>query len=399
MKRFLINNPSLHTNGGGEKEMGYFCQFLENTYKDISIDILVYNYFGTDIFGKNMTNIEKLNERFGVSLRNTHIVNFKGDYGDSEIANTILAVKLIMLSSKYDVFINWAFQSKQFAKAKINLYRCMFPPKPANVGTHIRSKFYWKLANRSFSTMYDAYLPNSEYSKYWLNTYWPEIPEEKQLLLYPPVLHEKSTVVVEQASHDDKKNIILSVGRFFVEGHNKKQLEMVKCFIDHEKQFQDYSYHLAGALTNREEDRHYVEQIKQLARKHPNIVLHINCSEDELTALYRSAKIFWHATGFGESQQKNPEKVEHFGITTVEAMHYGVIPIVINAGGQREIVSLGVNGFLWNTFDECVDYTRKVIADDNLRIEMALAARIRSNDYSIESFYKNCEKICNKLGI
>lgn len=374
--------------------MGYFCQFLENTYQDISIDILVYNYFGTDVFGKNKTSIARLNERFGLKLKHTCIVCFKGNYGESEIMNGILTAKLLMLSINYDVFINWEFQSKQFAKAKVNIYRCMFPPKPSDTKSHSRSNIYRKLANYVFSNCYNAYLPLSEYSEYWLNQYWPRIPCSKQYLLYPPVLNNYDVY-----PNDNKKNIILSVGRFFVEGHNKKQLEMVKCFIKHEKYFEGYEYHLAGALADRVEDKEYVDQIKQLTEGHPNIFLHINCSYDELKNLYKSAKIFWHATGYGVDPNENPEQMEHFGITTVEAMNFSVVPVVINAGGQSEIVNNAVNGFLWNTLDECAEYTRILISDENLRCTMAEKASMRSKDFSIQAFYRNCSAICNSIGI
>ena len=53
---------------------------------------------------------------------------------------------------------------------------------------------------------------------------------------------------------------------------------------------------------------------------------------------YKLAKIYWHASGFGEDLETHPEKAEHFGITTVEAMINGLVPIVIDAGGQKEIV-------------------------------------------------------------
>jgi len=37
--------------------------------------------------------------------------------------------------------------------------------------------------------------------------------------------------------------------------------------------------------------------------------------------------------------------LEHFGITTVEAMAAGCVPLVYDSGGQAEIVSSGYNGY------------------------------------------------------
>ena len=59
--------------------------------------------------------------------------------------------------------------------------------------------------------------------------------------------------------------------------------------------------------------------------------------------------------------------MEHFGITTVEAMAAGCVPVVINKAGQREIVEDGVSGFLWNTWGELKDRTQLLAEDGNLR--------------------------------
>jgi glycosyltransferase involved in cell wall biosynthesis len=65
------------------------------------------------------------------------------------------------------------------------------------------------------------------------------------------------------------------------------------------------------------------------------------------------------------------------------------VPVVINKGGQPEIVEHGVNGFLWETLDELRDYTTRLINDDDLRVKMSEAARKRAQVFSTESFIAN----------
>ena len=91
-----------------------------------------------------------------------------------------------------------------------------------------------------------------------------------------------------------------------------------------------------------------------------------NLGRDCLKKYFELAKVFWHAAGYGESEQR-PEMFEHFGIVTVEAMAAGCVPVVINKGGQSEIVRHGVSGFLWDTFDELKEYTLLLARDDGLR--------------------------------
>ena len=67
-------------------------------------------------------------------------------------------------------------------------------------------------------------------------------------------------------------------------------------------------------------------------------------------------------------------------------MAAGCVPIVINRGGQREIVEHGVTGFLWNTLDELKRYTLLVARDPALRSRVAEAARQRAACFTPERF-------------
>jgi len=51
---------------------------------------------------------------------------------------------------------------------------------------------------------------------------------------------------------------------------------------------------------------------------------------------------------------------EAFGVSVVEAMKYGCIPIVSNAFALPEVV--GNNGYIINTKLECIDAIKKVLS-------------------------------------
>jgi glycosyltransferase involved in cell wall biosynthesis len=82
--------------------------------------------------------------------------------------------------------------------------------------------------------------------------------------------------------------------------------------------------------------------------------------------------------------------MEHFGISTVEAMAAGCVPVVINKGAQPEIVEHGVSGFLWNTLEELRAYTIRLIKDNALLESMAQAARRRAQLFSRENYVERC---------
>jgi glycosyltransferase involved in cell wall biosynthesis len=77
---------------------------------------------------------------------------------------------------------------------------------------------------------------------------------------------------------------------------------------------------------------------------------------------------------------------EHFGITTVEAMAAGAVPIVHGSGGQTEIVRRGVDGHLWSTVPELVARTVEVAGDRVLRERMMKAAIASALRFSRQVF-------------
>ena len=110
-----------------------------------------------------------------------------------------------------------------------------------------------------------------------------------------------------------------------------------------------------------------------------------NLERSRLRQLYAQARIFWHAAGYGECDER-PELSEHFGMATVEAMSAGCIPVVINKGRQPEIVEHGVSGFLWNSLVELKEYTAVLMRDELLRARMQQAALARAALLSRERF-------------
>jgi glycosyltransferase involved in cell wall biosynthesis len=90
---------------------------------------------------------------------------------------------------------------------------------------------------------------------------------------------------------------------------------------------------------------------------------------------------------------------EHFGITTVEAMAAGCVPVVIDKAGQREIVRHGTDGYRWTTLAELEALTRMVAGDEPLRARLAAAAVERAAAFSEEAFATRWREIAAGLGL
>jgi len=230
-----------------------------------------------------------------------------------------------------------------------------------------------------FLDSYQKIISISEYSSYWIQKYW----KRQSTILFPPV----DIGSFASSKNAVREKAILSVGRFFPLHHNKKQHELAAAFIDMVKKYpremEGYKLYLAGGLEDRPGHREYVENIRKISEGYPVEVL-ANISFERLAGLFRKASIFWHASGLGEDERSHPEKFEHFGITTVEAMSAGCIPVVIRKGGQKEIVRDGINGFTFLDLEELqektLDIIRGKIDEEAVRKEAAAGSRRFSNE-------------------
>jgi glycosyltransferase involved in cell wall biosynthesis len=119
------------------------------------------------------------------------------------------------------------------------------------------------------------------------------------------------------------------------------------------------------------------------------VVLHPDASGAELRQLYGEASIYWHAAGLDEDPDRHPERLEHFGITTVEAMSAGAVPVVIDAAGQTEIVEHGVSGYRFRDLDDLVAHTLRLVDDGEQRDKMSLAAEERAQLFGWDAFVSN----------
>lgn len=135
-----------------------------------------------------------------------------------------------------------------------------------------------------------------------------------------------------------------------------------------------------------------VESLKKSSEGYPIEIIE-SPAFSEIRDLYGRSRIFWTASGFGEDEGNHPEKVEHFGISTVEAMAAGAIPFAYNAGGYRETIDDGRDGILWKTIPELVRKTKFILEDPKNARAIARIAQEDANHYSEERFEREVREI------
>lgn len=342
-RTMLLRDDFLNTAGGGERTVGTLARAYMDKYQ-------------TAIFAQGEPVIlrDRIAERLGIDLFPVELTQ-------------------AMSENPPDVYMNCEWSSdKPGIGTERNLYWAMFP--------HAIGKGQVAM----WLTTYDTIVANSQFTQEHIRDRWGR----DSIVIYPPVR------LFPCPDLTAKTQSIMSIGRFFPAEHSKKQDVLVDAFLGSDLPKAGWTLHLCGSVkTENPHHMKYLDAIRQKAGDAlgVSVRLHLNCTHDEIMSVAREATIFWHATGYGE---RDPGSFEHFGIATVEAMSAGCIPVVINFGGQPEIVEEGKSGFLWSAPAELIGRTEDIATlPDARRIALADAAIRQAAGFSEARFIGELEQL------
>lgn len=388
-KKAAIYDPYLDTLGGGER----YCLSVA--------EILLKNGYAVDLFWSgNPDLLNQAQNRFSLSIEKINIVpdifhihKQKIDLAldgqtlpkitSKAIGNQNIYQKVKTLLQKYqttknyDLFFYLSDGSVPLLFSKNNLLHVQVPFLNRNTP-------YQKIANTIKLLLFKKIICNSEFT----SKFTQSNQKTKKFVLYPPVDIEKFS------SSETKQNIILSVGRFDNILNAKKQDVLINSFSKLSAQNPKWKLVLAGGSLEKSENNSYLKHLRYISKNLP-VEFMVNPDFPTLKKLYSQSKIYWHAAGYGVDENINPQNTEHFGITVVEAMSSGLIPIVIAKGGLPEIISHEENGFLWNTTEELIAKTNLLIASPETQKSMSQKAVQSCKIFSKENFEKKLLSIIN----
>ena len=333
--KILIFTPYLDTLGGGEQYVLQFAQCMAHRHQ-------------LTLVWKNPTTLTAAAKRFRFNLRSLSIIPF-------------LPPRSRL--SEYDLVFFVSDGSVPFLPFTKSILLFMSPFLQVK-GRSLINQF--KLKFITYVVCFSRYTKEFIDAEFTINSN----------LIYPSVTIPKLTII--------KKNIILSVGRFTQTLHLKRQDALIDAFIDLEPQLPGWSLIIAGGTEPGSTS--FLNQLKTKARGH-RISLKTNASPTTLNRLYAQAKIYWHAAGFGTDLRSNPQKAEHFGISIVEAMGQGAVPLVFNAGGPKEIVT-SKSGRTWNHLKELKDLSLNLAKNESFMHLLAQGAKHRAKYFSRDKFCK-----------
>lgn len=340
MKRIFIHSPYWLTKGGGERYSLTVAECLSEDF-EVFADAMSTDY------------LEEVSKHLGINLKRVKIIS-----GENFMKN---------MSNFFGVF--WVSDGSipsLLARKRVIHFQAPFK--------NISGK---SLKNR-IKLLGVKIVCNSFYTKEFIDREFGVSSE----VIYPPV-------EIDRFKPGGKQKLILSVGRFSTSSQYKRPEVLIKTFKRLvENGLKSWRFVVVGIVED-EESRIAMTALRTLAKGFP-IAIRTNLSHDRLVRLYEQTAIYWHAAGFGVDLNKNPERAEHFGISVVEAMAAGAVPVVFAAGGPKEVVRPEKDGLWWQTLPELSRQTLRLIEDEDLREQLAGKGRERAKLFSKERF---CQEI------
>jgi glycosyltransferase involved in cell wall biosynthesis len=349
-------HPSLNAGGGSERVCLTIVEALKS--KDYNVTL------GT--FEK--TNWENLKEIFGdITKPDVEIVR-RRFFGKSAYGELLNFHRFLSCTSKNYELVVISCASPWFycpTKEKAIIYMNLVPVnylrgfKRAYLTPYIftQGRFLKKAKNKIILT-------NSLFS----SKIFEYIFSLKPQVVYPPI-NLKSF-----SSGPYKENLIVSVGRF----DPYKNYEILIKALSH---IQNGKCYIVGSIYDITSVR-YFNKLKMLI-KHlkidDKVKLIVNSSFEVLKSILSKAKIYVHCASF-----------EYFGISIIEAMACGCVPIVHKSGGAYiDVVDRGKYGLTFNNINELIDNMNLLLEDDGLFRNFSQKAIERSNFFNKQKFKEN----------
>jgi len=267
----------------------------------------------------------------------------------------------------FDLILNTAEVANQPAARLPAVQYCYFPEYFSHLESDSRTKlwepYYWpaRVFYRSRVSQIDLLLAVSNFTKEFVKEKWGR----DATTLYPPCPIDQYSDLLNKP----KENLVITVGRIGPE----KRMEL---FLEIARKMPLVDFAIIGSTSP--EKASYSDILRKSA---PSNVSFILAPLRKVKNVFGKAKVYVHSA-----------LNEHFGITIVEAMAAGCVPVVHDSGGAREIVTNNT-GYRWNTVNDASKQITNLIKDDSPRREFSRASADRARLYGPEVFESGIAKV------
>ena len=389
--RIAMIQPRLDGQGGLEKYGAFVIERLAQR-------------FPLDVLAEHDVDLAHVEHAFGVKLGHARFINDPRCAPKPATGNAITRRTgqwsnendYGAMTAPYDLVIGQSIGLPHRSRARRSVLLCHFPVvqnlrvDPTVPSSGLRSLLSSDgRSQRAVRVRLDSWqriVCNSAFTRHWIDRYWARDAD----IINPPI------DVAREPDLSVKKPWIVGVGFFSRPVGEQWSYKRQELLIDTFKSLCDaglkgWELHLAGHVLPPTPDAYaHVEELRRRADNYP-VQLHPNCAHSDVLSLYRHGSVFWHATGYGVDAEAAPERLEHFGMVTAESMSWGCVPVVVDFGGQPEIVQNDRNGFLWRTLPELAERTMQLVNQPALREKLAAGAIERASTFGLDRFRRQLD--------
>ncbi len=249
---------------------------------------------------------------------------------------------------------------------------CYFPEYFAHLQTNESSPI-WRIYYRPASSFYrnrvrrvGTLLSVSDYTRKYVARKW----SRDSTTLYPPCPIEPFR---ELSRKQSRENMVVTIGRIVPE----KRFHL---FVDLARLVPHTQFVAIGSLAPGGSD--YFERLRKNAPANVSFVL---------SPLRKVRELLGKAQAYVHCAEN-----EHFGITIVEAMAAGCVPVVHDSGGPKEIVNEEV-GFRWRDLGYAAERIKLLSRDDQLRRSLSAASSSRAEQFGPDIFEKRMTEVIRRM--
>jgi glycosyltransferase involved in cell wall biosynthesis len=362
--RIVVVHPKMTVMGGGERVAIHSIKEALREGHEV--------YLASEKF-----DVETFEDFFGIQglFENVHLLSYppfrpavkRAVLYQRLIYNQQCLRKIVSKERGFDLILNTAEVANQPALRLPSLQYCYFPEYFSHQETDAPSKlwklYYWpaRVFYHSRVSLIDSLLAVSDFTREFVKEKWGR----DSTTLYPPCPID----LYSDLHNHPKENLVITVGRIAPE----KRMDL---FLEIARRLPEVKFAIIGSVAL-ERKSHY-ENLRKTAPTNVSFVI---------SPLRKAKEILGRAKVYVHCAQN-----EHFGITIVEAMAAGCVPVVHNSGGPREIVSADI-GYRWNMIPEAVTLISRLVENDGLTRKFSKAAASRAERFGPAPFESGLRRV------
>tara|TARA_Y100001978_G_C23700413_1_gene440481 strand:- start:380 stop:2728 length:2349 start_codon:yes stop_codon:yes gene_type:complete len=265
------------------------------------------------------------------------------------------------LKFKYVITIGDSSIPELEGRGDINIYYCKFPCDIENFDNKKDRLLAYDQKilkekkdeeRRKILGSYNYYIVNSEFSYIYLKKCYSEELSKRIEICYPPCFEK-----VNEKNYNKIENSFIMIGGISKANPklNNKYLNIaIKCF--NRLKDLDYKLIIIGTIN----DIDYYNQLNSIVKDNKKIEIIGEVSEEEKYKYLEKSKYIIQLTGINDNSVIN---CEHFGISLMEGINNGCIPICYNNGYCKYFIDNNINGYLVEDVLDLYEKLEKIIKE------------------------------------